>query len=276
MAVELSDGGEMRVGSVRLPAGKRVHAAGPDHGDPTIPSAWVTIGEVPQPGRAWAALSAESQATGLVPFLLGHLPREPSRPWDSEEFFDLADPAGIDGFDVAEFLEDNWDGRSHEGHPEDWADEDPEFVEYIEETLAPFGRKFPGLAPPEDEPLGAGELDKILGSIPAQRIGVAPASRPADVLPLIGWSGATNSFRTSVPIAAVLHSWEDRFGARLLEIGFGDLRVLAGRPPRTIEHAQRLAAEQWAFCNECGKGLTDITSISAQLLKSPIWRFWWD
>jgi Domain of unknown function (DUF4253) len=276
MVGEVPGDGELRVGSVSLPFGKRVHGTGPTHGDEAVAVAWVTIEEVPQPGPVWAALSAESPTTGLMPFLLGHLPGDRSRPWDTEEFWDLADPAGIDRFDVAGLLEENWDGATHEGEPEDWAEEDPQFVAYIEATIAPFGREFPGLAPAEETPLEPVELDEVLRSLPARRIGLAPASRPADVLPLIGWSGATNSYGNSLPIAAVLRSWEERFGARLLEVGFGDLSVLASRPPRTTEHARRLAAEQWTFCNECGNGLTDIPAITAQLLNSPRWSFWWD
>jgi hypothetical protein len=269
MAAELPGEGELRVGSVRLPAGKRVYGSRPV--EDGIPVAWVTVENVPEPGLVWAALSAQSQTTGLVPFLLGHLPGEPSRPWDTEEFWDLADPTDIDEFDVAEFLEQEWDGKSHEADLEEGA-EYPQFVAYIEATIAPFGRRFPGLAAPEDAPLDLDELDQVLGSIPARRIGLASASRPADALPLIGWSGSGDP----LPTAAVFRSWEERFGAWLLEVGFRDLSVLASRPPRTIERAQRLAAEQWAFCNECGKGLTDIPAISAQLLSSPIWRFWWD
>jgi hypothetical protein len=276
MVAAVPGDGELQVGSVRLPSGKRVHGTGPAHEHEAVAVAWVTIEELPEPGRVWAALSAESPTTGLMPFLLGHLPGEPSRPWDTEEFWDIADPAEIDGINVARLAKENWDGATHEGEPEDWADEDPEFVTYIEATIAPFGREFPGLAPAEDTPLHPTELDKVLGSLPARRLGLVPASRPADVLPLIGWSGATNSYGNSLPIAAVLRSWENRFGARLLETGFGDLSVLASRPPRTTEHAQRLAAEQWAFSNECGNGLTDIPAITSQLLNSPIWNFWWD
>jgi hypothetical protein len=73
----------------------------------------------------------------------------------------------------------------------------------------------------------------VLGSLPAARIGLVPADRPADVLPLIGWKGAVNGFATPLPIAAVLRLWEDRFGARLLEVGFDVIRLLADRPART-------------------------------------------
>jgi hypothetical protein len=59
----------------------------------------------------------------------------------------------------------------------------------------------------------------------AGRIGLAPASWPADVLPIIGRSGAESHFPNSVRIAAVLRSWQDLFGARLLELGFTDVAM---------------------------------------------------
>jgi hypothetical protein len=42
-----------------------------------------------------------------------------------------------------------------------------------------------------------------------------------------------------------LPSWEDRFGARLLEVGFADIKLLAGRPPADLASAQlaRFAAQ---------------------------------
>jgi hypothetical protein len=93
----------------------------------------------------------------------------------------------------------------------------------------------------------------------------------------IGWTGAANRYRTALPVAAVLRSWEDRFGAVLLQVGFAQIRLLVKRPPRTVVAAQLLAAEQYAFCDECaGQGLHDIPSISEHLLKSPTWTFWWD
>jgi Domain of unknown function (DUF4253) len=75
----------------------------------------------------------------------------------------------------------------------------------------------------------------------------------------------------------VLRSWEDRFGARLLQVGLAEIRLLAGRPPRTIEAAHHVTAEHYAFCNECGTNdLRDIAGITANPLDSPIWIFWWD
>jgi hypothetical protein len=140
---------------------------------------------------------------------------------------------------------------------------------------APFSRQFPGLAPREDTPLSPQQLDQFLGSVPAARIGLVPAARPADVLPLIGWTPSDQS--DAVPIALVMRSWADRFGARLFRIGFAEVSLLADRPPRSFEHAQRIAAEHFAFCDECaGQGLSDIPSIAASLTKTPVWTFWWD
>jgi len=75
-ADSLPEEGELRLGSILLPAGKRVHAC---H-DPVTPVAWVTRQAVPDAGRVWAALSAAHPGTGLVPFLLGSLAGDPARP----------------------------------------------------------------------------------------------------------------------------------------------------------------------------------------------------
>src|SRR5215469_17486737 len=65
--------------------------------------------------------------------------------------------------------------------------------------------------------------------------------------------GACNS-RTASELAAVLRSWEDRFGVRLLEVGFADIRLLVSRPPQTLEAAQPIAAEHFAFADGAHQG----------------------
>lgn len=261
----LPDEGELRVGSVSLPAGKWVHAGFED----AIPVAWITREAVPDAGRVWSALSSAHQQTGLVPFLLGTLYGDTTRPWDQEEFSYPADPADLDRMDAAGVLSRMWDGEM----PSD--EEDEEEDEPWTAMRAPFSKQFPGLAPPEDTPLSSEQLDKVLRSLPPKRIGLVPAARPADVLPLIGWTPSDQS--DALPIAAVVRSWEGRFGARLLEVGFDEFRLLVDRPPRSVEHAQRIAAEHFAFCDEfAGRGLHDIPSITASLMGTPIWTFWWD
>jgi len=132
------------------------------------------------------------------------------------------------------------------------------------------------LAPPEDGKLSMAECQQILGSLPAAPIGLVPARRPADVLAAVGWR-TIGRFPTSLPVAAVLRSWEARFGARLLDVGPGaQIRLLVERPPRSAEAAQRVAAEHFAFCDECaGQGLHDIAAIAASLVDAPVWTCWW-
>jgi hypothetical protein len=145
------------------------------------------------------------------------------------------------------------------------------------QMIAPFSPRFPGLAPPVSQPLPASEIDLALRRLRPARIGLAAAGRPADVLPLIGWKGIANWAPSVLRLASVLRSWEDSFRARLLRIGFAQVSLLAARPPRDLESARLLAAEHFAFCNECGGlGLTDISSITRCLMATPVWTFWRD
>lgn len=273
----LPEDGELRLGQVTLPAGKQVRSA---HGSGG-PVAWVTLQPVPDPGKVWAALSAAHQETGLVPILLSGLggdAQDTRRPWDNEEFDAPADVTQLERMDAASVLREMWDSTAYEGDGEDW-DEEEEDEEMVA-MRAPFSRQFPGLAPDEDISLSQAQIQNVLTSLRPARLGLIPASRPADVLPSIGWSGFAPGTDETLSLAAVLRSWEDRFGARLLDVGFAEIRLLVERPPRTHEAAQRLAAEQFVFCDECtlaGQvGLSDVSSITARLVNTPIWGFWWD
>jgi Domain of unknown function (DUF4253) len=256
----LPEEGELRVGAVMLPAGRRVVPMdGP--GDPV---AWVTTQPVPDAGRVWSALWDVHEQTGLVPVLLT----------DSEKdedffFYDPADLSALDHLDAAAVLAEGWERRM----PSD----DEEDSDYLAAIRGPFSSQFPGLAPREDTVLSMAQLHEALRSLPAAPIGLVPAARPADVLPTVGWT-TTDQFQTPLPIAAVLRSWEARFGARLLTVGPGaQIRLLVERPPRTAEAAQAIAAEHFAFCDECaGQGLRDIRKITASLVDAPTWTFWWD
>jgi Domain of unknown function (DUF4253) len=259
---------------------------------PKQPVAWATVDPVPQAGRVWAALSELHPRTGLVPVQLDGLrvdsmfPRERQglpgdalRPWDNGEFSRLEDPREAGGLDAGALLAGRW---------RDWVpgtdSDDPE----DRALRGPFTLEWPGLAAPEHTPLTPAErqhaLDYVLPRIrqahratPAARIGLIPAGRPADVLAVIGWDGLANHGREAVlPLTAVLRSWEDRFGAQLIDVGFADLRLLVERPPRTLEAAQRIAAEQVVLADDCIDGMRDIPNIAARLVNAPIWTFWWD
>ena len=266
--------GDVQIDAIRLPIGRRIH--GNDGlGEPV---AWATADPVPGAGRVWAALSEAHARLGLVPVLLSGIGGDPERPWDTQEFRDPDDLTGLDHLDAAELLREDWLRRTTEYDDYDEEDEeyaDDDFARWIAEEVAPFSRRqFPGLAQAEDRQLSADQLDRVLSGLGPARLGLVPAGRPADALPVLGWNDA---LVTALPFAAVLRSWEDRFGARLLRAGHAEFSVLAQRPPRTLESAQHLAAEHWAFCDEFGgNGLHDIRGITQSLMNSPVWTFWWD
>jgi Domain of unknown function (DUF4253) len=274
----LPEEGELRLGSVTLPRGKLITA---DYGEGD-PVAWATVDPVPEPGRVWAALSDAYPQTGLVPILLDSLDGDGKRPWDRGEFGAPADMSRLDLLEAGGLLEALWDDSLPS--VEDEA-ENPYFIR----ARMPFTRQFPGLAPPAATPwpLAARQdaldflLPRMRGTLlprPAARIGLVAASRPADVLAAIGWGGVANRGHDFLlTVVTVLRSWEDRFGARLLDVGFADVRLLVERPPRTLAAAERIAAEHYVFCDECsGEGLKDIPSIAASLVLAPVWAFWWD
>jgi len=130
------------------------------------------------------------------------------------------------------------------GHPEEW--------EWAEEITAPF---------------------------PASRIALVPAGRPADVLPVLGWiPGNWNcAFPAPSPVgfAAVLRSWEERFGARLFVLSHDQAWLLVERPPRDLDAALPVAAEHFVFCDEPA-GRQPVRTTATDIAGAPVWYFWWD
>jgi hypothetical protein len=260
---DLPENGEFRLGPVSLPAGTRIE----DLENPGRPVIWATIDTVPDVGRTWLALSDAQPQTGLTPVLLR--PHE-----DFQGFFEEApSTAELDRADTAGLLHRLWNAKLP---GDDMRADGPRLVQ----QRAPFSRDFPGLAPPEDTPLSADRVDAALGSMPPARIGLITAARPADAIAIVGWDPfdpRLHPLPNALWIAAVLRSWEDRFGARLLSVGHGaNLQLLVRRAPRSPEAAQRVAAEHFVFCDEsAGRGLRDISAISAAIVNAPIWSFSW-
>jgi len=283
--------GDLRVGPIRLPAGRRII---PFEGTGE-PAAWVTGQPVPEPGAAWSALSGLHAETGLVPILLAD-----EEAGEDFFFYTPAGVADVDRLNAAQVLAARWammraQAEQTQNSQLSWGallsrqfpglkrDERGRPIWPPPAVAAAELGPFPGLAPRSDSRLSAAERDAALGPLPAARIGLVAAQRPADVLAIVGWSTFDDPARGDQPqnavwIAAVLRSWEDRFGAQLLNVGPGAvIQLLVERPPRSLEAAQRIAAEHRVFADECaGTGASDIPSISASIVSAPIWTFWWD
>lgn len=267
MTVDVPSAGPVQLGDVLLPDGIVMS------GWNTPALLWATREPVPQPGLAWLAVHEMAPRTGLVPILLGYQDSPgDGRPWDNEEFDDVPDLTAIDLTDPAEVIRESWDGSI------DPDDDDPEQLE----QFAPFGFSFPGLAPGQPAALASQEVRDALGSLPPARIGLIPADSPADVLLRIGFAGAVNRYGTADQLSAVLRSWESRFDAVLLEVGFAYYRLLVRRPPRTRQEAEAVAAEIWAMSDEFWPtgprevAGTTVGEIAGYITGTPFWALWLD
>lgn len=230
------------------------------------PVAWISDRAVS--GLAWSLLTDRAAESGLQPFLLSGMDGGTERPWDTgEQVTEPADAADTSGGDALRVLERWWTGPTED---EVAGDDD------LRAMLAPFGAQFPGLAPSIQEELDPELMRRAIFQYTREaRIGLVPARRSSDVLARMGWAGACNS-RTASELVIVLRSWEERYGARLLEVGFASIRLLVSRPPQTLKTAQLIAAEHYAFSDEAHNGLHQIDAIAQAVVNNPFWDFWWD
>jgi hypothetical protein len=161
-----------------------------------------------------------------------------------------------------------------------WSD----WVEQADEDeladFAPFGAECPGLAAPgvlqENPGLVA---DWYAGLLEERRspLGLVAVERSADVLAVVGWQGALHHNPWTAPLAAVVRSWEERFGARVVGLGFNTLELSVAAPPVTLEHAVHVAAEHWTFCPESiVQGPGTLVGYAEQIVGGNAWSFWWD
>ncbi len=104
-----------------------------------------------------------------------------------------------------------------------------------------------------------------------------PGTRPADAVAVLGWRGTGNRHDDVSGLAAVLRSWEERYGAVLVEIDFMTLWVSVAAPPRTPSECRAVAAEHFAFCPDVdSEDPRPLRLYASTLAGNPRWRFWWD
>lgn len=249
-----ADGGTGRSLFVPLPPGDVVWGG-------QAPAFWMSDEQVT--GDDWSRFRAEHPRSGLWPILLD----ESAQPWTAGHF-QPDDPALIDHFTAEGFMNEVW---------QEWVEQVP--VESLDE-LDPFGAFCPGLAPPGQlvappdavADWCAGELAKR-----GTPLGLAAASRGADALAVMGWQGALHHNEWMVPMAAVVRSWEERFGARVIGLGYNTLELSVAAPPVDRQHALHVAAEHWAFCpDNIAQGAGDLQGYAEQIMESHHWSFWWD
>lgn len=296
----LPQDGPARVGGIDLPAGKRIRPRSRDgSADPVL---WMTDDRRDDAGLLWKALGNVASETGLVPVLLDAADDPQTtdrRPWDSSEL----QPVSLDTIDdcqVIDVMRSGWELHVPLSMlPEDAAqrihtlsgqhvrfDFRIEESDYDRELIAPWNGTFPGLALEEATAIHSEILDKALQATRAAWIGLVPVSRAADIPCSIGWEGPTHTFNTPTSQTAVsvfLRSWEDRFGARLLRLGFATMELLVQRPPSIEAEASAIAAEHFAFAGtggfeaySSGPFVGNVRQLAARLQGAVIWRFSWN
>lgn len=252
-----------------LPPGRLV-IPNPDFGDEAWPDRhvmWVSDEPLPAAGEHWKRLYDLRETTGLYPLLLDTVDGEPGRPWHYGEL----DPAPVGAIDVLTadgVLRRFWDSVT---------EENPGSADLLGLPDGPW----PGLALPGttfQEPDAAAR--KLADSLSAERpwlLGLVPATRGADTLALCGWDGPCNHTGHIQEISAVLRSWEERFGARVVAVGFATLDLSVAAPPITVEQGLRLAAEHFAFCpDNIWQGGQTFAEYAQDQVDATRWSFWWD
>ncbi|QES52344.1 hypothetical protein DEJ50_11565 [Streptomyces venezuelae] len=249
-----------------LPAGSVIAQGG-------APLLWLAD-ETAEPG-SWAQLRPAAESAGLLPVLL-HDTHGPAEWWTDRLLPGrMSDP---EDHHVEVVLREYWEAVV----PDEAEDEDPEGEGA--ELIAPFGRSWAGLAAPgaagadpEAEAAGTAEALLASGRLRNPRLGLVPATRSADIPAAIGWTGPTNHENDTARLGAVLRSWEERYGARVVALGFDLLDLSVAAPPRTSAESLAVAAEHFAFApDNIWQGAGSLREYAQELPGSRQWTFWWD
>jgi hypothetical protein len=259
----LSNDGTGRVLDLDLPPGRLIVPY--QETAAARPAYWLS--DEPGGGDLWARLRKAHARSGLWPVLVSSYDGNPKVPWVAGEV--SPEPvASIDSLHAAEVLAGFWN---------EWVEDGGDLRE-----LEPFGHGWPGLAQATDggqEPAEFADQFVRDHEDGTSRIMLVPAARSADVITSVGWQGPLNFSNDMAPLSSVLRSWEDRFGVRLVELGFDTLGLTIAAPPVTTEHAEHVAAEHFAFCpDNIVQGLAPtIREYAARMVQGKtVWSFWWD
>ncbi|MCX5409730.1 DUF4253 domain-containing protein [Streptomyces sp. NBC_00335] len=235
------------------------------------PLLWVAD-EVAAPGT-WAEY-LPARDVGLQPVLLQNQSGIEEW-WDGElDPGMMSDPSD---HPAEEVLKDFWESAASET-------EENEDEEDAGQTMDPFTGSWPGLASPgrlaADPTTTAADVAKgLVGhSLKSPRLALVPVGRAADIPAAIGWSGPVNYENDVARLCAVLRSWEDRFGVRVVALSYARLDLSVAAPPQTMDEALAIAAEHFAFCpDNIWQGYESIRLYAEEaLVGNAHWTFWWD
>lgn len=245
--------------SAPLPPGRFLDGPGPQP--------WVSDELVGEPAELWTRCHEQREATGLRPVLFS--------------WFSLCgaieSPEHIGRIDLDAELRSVW--REERAFFQSFAEE-PSGPDDVE--LLPSFDEWPGLAPavpadpasPDPDAVATAAVRRLLERkrLDGCRLLLVPAERDADIPALIGWGA-----ETAVDLmCALLRSWEDRFGTRVVGFQGSRIWVSVARPPRTVDHATHVGLEHFLTGTDTMREFTPFTECAAGLVGSRLWEFWWD
>lgn len=259
---------------IALPPGRMI-TTDEDFGD--LQPLWLS--DSPASAETWVQLRAEHTTSGIWPLLLDSLDPHDSdfRPWGCGELSpeSMSSP---DDHDPEKLLARRWQDYTTFAE-----DDDTLSAEERVAVTAPFGQTWPGTAPgrtlaadPED--MAEQFARAFVEQHPHVRLGLVQAPRGADALTLVGWDGPANYDNDTATFSAVVRSWEKRFGARVVGVGFSTLHLSIAAPPTGLDDALAIAAEHYAFCpdNIWQGAHRDLAAYAEHLIDLNCWEFWWD
>lgn len=146
------------------------------------------------------------------------------------------------------------------------------------DMLAPFGAHCPGLTAagsPARDPDAVADWQAAILEPESPLLALVPVERGADALTATGWEGAISHAET-VPLSAMLRTWEERFGARVVRVSRFSLTLSIAGPPVDEEHALHVAAEHWAFCpDKVERRAGGLIDYGRQIQEQITWTFNW-
>lgn len=255
---------------VELPAGELIVS---EEGDGEDRPLWLSNG--PAAPGLWSRLLSIHADTGVWPLLLDSYQLVVSgqgfRPWESGEL----NPRSVtspEQHSAADLLADWWEEYASGAVTVGLGTSrlrDPSF--FPEAAARPTSEASMALA---NEYAAA-----YLSMHPHVRLGLVAAESGAHALAAVGWQGPLNYDNDTGKFAAVVASWQHRFGARVVSVGGGTLDLSIAAPPSSREDALAVASEHFAFCPDNiwqGSSPYTIAAYAEQLVDAPVWTFWWD
>jgi hypothetical protein len=250
------------------------------------PTMWQSDEPVADVLDLWDRCERSAAATGVWPVVSGLFLYGPICPQR------LVKPADIGAVDVESELEATWralrasqaSGFDPTGYPED-LDDVEELIESGRERWEhgwPPYEEWPGLAPaaPGSGPDAAEVHRQVLAHIlracegpGGGYLALVRAGRPADIPAVMTWDAeAPHEF-----LSALLRSWEDRFGARVVGFEGATIHVSVARPPATVADASLVAMEHILLGDDNHPpGDLNFANYAESLVGERHWFFWWD